>query len=119
MSTQEFFVKAGLPKVLFSPVLSAYYDINQGDGLYLLLSGVHTVALNKKINLDLSAKLGYNAGQWIPAGAKTGFSDLTIGAAAPFKAAKITLSPFINYTFIFLDAINQDDEFWFGVSLIF
>ncbi len=119
MTTQEFFVKVGLPNVLFSPTLSAYYDINQGDGLYLQLSGIHTVALNKNINIDLSAKLGYNAGQWIPAGAKTGFSDLTIGAAVPFKTGKITLSPFINYTFVFLDAINQDDEFWFGVSVIF
>lgn len=119
MTTQEFFVKAGLPNVLFSPALSAYYDINQGDGLYLQLSGVHAVALNKKINLDLSAKLGYNAGQWVPEGAKTGFSDLTIGAATPFNVGKITLTPFINYTFVFLDAINSDDEFWFGVSLIF
>jgi hypothetical protein len=38
---------------------------------------------------------------------------------AIFIAGKITLSPFINYTFIFLEAINQDDEFWFGISLIF
>ncbi|MDQ1353104.1 MAG: hypothetical protein QG657_3410 [Acidobacteriota bacterium] len=119
MTTQEFFVKAGLPKVLFSPTLVAYYDINQGDGLYLQLSGVHTVALDKKINLDLSAKLGYNAGWCIPEGAKKGFSALTIGATAPFKAGKITLCPFINYTFVFLDAINLNDEFWFGVSVIF
>lgn len=119
MTTQEFFVKAGLPTLLFSPALTAYYDINQGDGLYLQLSGMHTLVLNKGINLDLSAKLGYNAGWCIPEGAKTGFSDLTIGAAVPFNVGKITLSPFINYTFVFLDAINQDDEFWFGVSLIF
>ncbi len=119
MTTQEFFIKAGLPTLLFSPALTAYYDINQGDGLYLLLSGVHTVALTKNINLDLSAKLGYNAGWCIPEGAKKGFSDLTIGAAAPFKAGKITLTPFVNYTFVFLDAINLDNEFWFGISVIF
>jgi uncharacterized protein (TIGR02001 family) len=119
MNTQEFFINAGLPKVLFSPALTAYYDINLGDGLYLLLSGIHTVALPKNINLDLSAKLGYNAGQWIPKGEKTGFNDLTLGAAVPFNVGKITLTPFVNYTFVFLDAINQDNEFWFGISLEF
>jgi hypothetical protein len=31
----------------------------------------------------------------------------------------IALSPFVNYTFVFLDAVNDEDEFWFGVSLIF
>lgn len=118
-TTQEFFVEAGLPGVLFSPTLTAYYDVNLGDGLYLELIGKHKVALFKNTSLDLSATLGYNAGQWLPEGAETGFSDLTIGAALPLKTGKITLSPFINYTFVFLDELNCGNEFWFGVSLIF
>lgn len=120
-TTQEFFVEAGLPGVLFSPKLTAYYDVNLGDGLYLELTGSHEIALNKNISLNLNTTLGYNAGQWIPEGAKTGFSDLTIGAAVPFRAGKITLSPFVNYTFVFLDAIDLEleNEFWFGISMIF
>ena len=118
-TTQEFFVEVGLPKVFLSPKLTAFYDINLGDGLYVQLSAVHPVSLAGNIGLDLSAKLGYNAGQYLPEGADTGFSDLTIGASAPLKVGTVTLSPFFNYTFVFLDAVNDDNELWFGVSLIF
>ena len=118
-TTQEFFVEVGLPKVLLSPKLTAFYDVNLGDGLYVQLSAVHPVPLAGNIGLDLSAKLGYNAGQFLPEGADTGFSDLTIGASLPLKVGTVTLSPFANYTFVFLDAVNDDNELWFGVSLIF
>jgi uncharacterized protein (TIGR02001 family) len=118
-TTQEFFVEVGLPKVLLSPKLTAFYDVNLGDGLYVQLSAAHQVSLAGNLGLDLSAALGYNAGQWLPEGADTGFSDLTIGASLPLKVGTVTLAPFMNITFVFLDAVNDDNELWFGVSLIF
>lgn len=118
-TTQEFFVELGFPKVPLSPTLTAFYDINLGDGLYVQVAGGHTLPLGGGLNLDLSAALGYNAGMFLPEGADTGFSDLTIGASVPFKIGGLTLSPFVNYTFVFLDAVNDDNELWFGASLIF
>jgi len=118
-TTQEFFVELGFPKVPFSPTLTAFYDINLGDGLYVQLTGVHTLPLGGGLSLDLAAALGYNAGMFLPEGADTGFSDLTIGASVPLKLGGLTLSPFVNYTFVFLDAVNDDNELWFGASLIF
>jgi hypothetical protein len=109
-NTQEFFVEAGLPVVLFSPKLTAYLE----------LTGGHAIPFNKAVSLNLNATLGYNAGQWLPEGAGTGFSDLTLGASLPFKTGKIIISPFVNYTFVFLEELNKGgDEFWFGISLIF
>jgi hypothetical protein len=118
-TTQEFFVELGFPKVPFSPTLTAFYDINLGDGLYVKLAGGHSLPLSGELNLDLAATLGYNAGMFLPEGADTGFSDLTIGASLPLKLGGLTLSPFVNYTFVFLDAVNEDNELWFGASLIF
>ncbi|NIM13364.1 MAG: hypothetical protein GTO45_14720 [Candidatus Aminicenantes bacterium] len=119
-TSQEFFVEVGFPRVPFSPSVTAFYDINLFDGLYVQLKGEKPVSIGDKISLNLSAALGYNAGLYLPEGADTGFSDLTIGASIPFKIGKTTLlSPFVNYTFVFLDAVNDDNELWFGVSLIF
>lgn len=118
-TTQEFFVELGFPKVPLSPTLTAFYDINLGDGLYVQLTGGHTLSLGGGLNLDLAATLGYNAGMFLPEWADTGFSDLTIGASLPLKLGGLTLSPFVNYTFVFLDAVNDDNELWFGASLIF
>jgi hypothetical protein len=118
-TTQEFFAELGFPKVPLSPKLTAFYDINLGDGLYVKLTGGHSLPIGGGLSLDLAATLGYNAGMFLPEWADTGFSDLTIGAALPIKLGSLTLSPFVNYTFVFLDAVNEDNELWFGASLIF
>jgi hypothetical protein len=118
-TTQEFFVELGLPKVPLSPTLTAFYDINLGDGLYVKLTGGHSLPIGGGLSLDLAATLGYNAGMFLPEWADTGFSDLTIGASLPIKLGSLTLSPFVNYTFVFLEAVNEDNELWFGASLIF
>ena len=118
-TTQEFFVELGFPKVLFRPKLTAFYDINLYDGLYVRLSGGHPLPISRGLTLDLAAALGYNGGFNPIEGADTGFSDLTIGASLPIKLGGLTLSPFVNYTFVYLDAVNDDNELWFGASLIF
>jgi hypothetical protein len=116
-ATQEFFVSAGFPKVFLAPTVSVYYDINLGDGLYAELGIGHGLEINKDISLDLSASLGYNAGQWLPNGADTGFSDLNIGAALPLKSGKFTITPYAAYTFVLLDSVGPDDYFWAGISI--
>lgn len=118
-TTQEFFVEAGFPELPFAPTLTAFYDINLGDGLYVQLAAGHPLSLAGGLTIEMVAILGYNAGMYLPEWADTGFSDLTIGAALPLKLGSATLSPFVNYTFVFLDAVNDDNELWFGASLTF
>ena len=114
-TTQEFFVTAGLPKALFHPNLSVYYDVTMGTGLYACLKIGQALPLSGALALNLSACLGYNSRQWIDT---SGLSDLTIGASLPIKAGTMTIAPLINYTFVFLKEVNVHNEFWFGLSLI-
>ncbi|MCK4763540.1 MAG: hypothetical protein KAW12_15175 [Candidatus Aminicenantes bacterium] len=119
-TTREFFVSAGLPKALLSPTFTFYYDINLGDGLYAELALGHSLPVNEKVAIELSGKLGYNAGQWLPDGADTGLSDLNFGAAVPFKIGKVTVTPYVNYTLVLLDFIKtlgENNHFWFGISI--
>ena len=114
-TTQEFYVSAGLPETFLAPTLTAYYDVNLGSGLYVLLEASHSVPLSENVGLDLSAELGYNGKQFID---ESGLSDLTIGASLPITLGNWTIAPQVNYTFVFLDSVNEDNEFWFGISII-
>jgi len=116
-TTQEFYISAGLPKLPLAPNLTVYYDVANGDGVYVSLGVGHSIALSEKLTLDLGAALGYNGKQWIE---KSGFSDLNFNMTIPFKVGKVTISPFFKVTFILLDAINPevDNEIWAGVSFV-
>jgi len=113
-TTQEFYVSAGLPDVFLSPTLTAYYDMNWGTGLYVVLEGSHSVELSETLGLDLYAGLGYNSKQYID---DSGLSDLTIGASLPISFGDWTIAPQVNYTFVFLESVNDENELWFGISI--
>jgi len=117
-TTQEVYVSAGLPKVFLSPRVSFYYDFNNGDGYYLLLGVGHSLPVSGRLSLELAASCGYNGKQWIE---ESGFSDLNLGASLPLKINKFTVTPFLNVTFILLDAVNPgvDNEISFGAAAAF
>ncbi len=114
-TTQEFYVSAGLPNAFLAPSLTMFYDVNVGSGLYVLLEGSHSLALTENLGLDFTAGLGYNGKQFID---ESGLSDLTLGVALPIKLGAWTLAPCLKYAFVFLEAVNDENEFWFGISLI-
>lgn len=116
-TSQEIYVSAGLPNLFLCPRFTAYYDFGNGDGFYFQLETGHSLKLSENVNLDLSASLGYNAGQWLAEGVDRGFSDLNLGAAFPFKVKRFEITPFATYTFVLLDAIGSENHFWFGISL--
>ncbi|MGE5344069.1 MAG: hypothetical protein ACM3SY_21570 [Candidatus Omnitrophota bacterium] len=102
-TTQEVYVSAGLPNVFLKPEVTVYYDFNNGDGTYVLLELARSLPLSAELGLDLSAALGYNGKQWIN---RSGLSDLSLGATVPVKIGSVTLSPFVNVVFIFMDEVN-------------
>ncbi len=113
-TTQEFYVSAGLPETFLSPTLTAYYDVNLGSGLYVALEGSRSIPLSESLGLNLKARLGYNSKQFIN---ESGLSDLTLGVSLPIKLGDWTIAPLVNYTFVFLDSVNKDNEPWFGLSI--
>jgi uncharacterized protein (TIGR02001 family) len=119
-TTHEFYVTAGLPKVLLGPAITLYYDFHNGNGLYADLSLGHSFKLRDKAKVDLSAILGYNGGQWQDEMfyEDTGFSDLSLSIALSIKLGKFTITPFAVYTFVLMNAIGDNDHFWFGIRLL-
>lgn len=117
-TSNEVYVIATFPRLVFNPEISIFYDYHNGDGLYASLAMSHTLKLNEKNDAHLSATLGYNDGMWLE-GEEIGFSDLNLGAAVPFKIGKVEFIPSINYTIVFLDEISEDNHLWAGFSLVF
>ncbi len=114
-TTQEFYVSAGWPEILLSPTLTLFYDFNLGSGLYALFEASHSVAISESLGLDLCAELGYNSRQFIEERIFRP-DDRRLAALHPRGLDDRPLDP-LN-TFVFLDAVNEDDELWFGISLI-
>ena len=60
-STGEVFATATLSKVLLSPSLSAYYDVNEADGFYLNAGVEHEFEITQKLGLTLAGGLGWGS----------------------------------------------------------
>lgn len=112
----EVFVSLGLPWTLFQPELTTYYDFGAGDGLYFKFRVQHAIPLLNFIALEFYSSLGYNAGQWLPKGAKTGFSDFNFTTMLPIKLGRVYIIPFTSYTAILLDSIGNSRYFWYGIT---
>lgn len=113
-TTLELFLAASLPAVTLEPTLTVYYDVHQGKGVYIQAGISKTWPLSPAVALEWTGRLGYNGGQWID---DSGISDLQMGLALPVSLSGLELSAFMNYTFVFLDSVNEGDEIWFGLSL--
>ncbi len=114
--SREGFVSLSLPWTFLRPEVTAYYDFGAGDGLYVKFSVQHIIDLFKFMRLELYSSLGYNAGQWLPAGAKTGFSDFNFTTMLPIKLGRIYIIPFTSYTSVLLDSISNSKYFWYGIT---
>ncbi|MGD8536711.1 MAG: hypothetical protein PVF66_12755 [Candidatus Aminicenantes bacterium] len=116
-TSHEIFVSAGLPNLMTHPTVTVFYDFTNGDGFYLQLETDHSITITQSIQTELSASLGYNGGQWLAEGVDPGFSDLNIGLAVLFEYKGWNITPFVNYTYVLLDALGNDSFFWFGVGV--
>jgi uncharacterized protein (TIGR02001 family) len=127
--TVEIFASIGAPDVGLGPALTVYYDVDEIEGLYAVLSAGHSFALAEKVALELSASLGfgdkdYNAGYF--GYDKSALNDLVLGAALPIALTEnITLTPSIS-TMLLPDsslgdaaeaAYGEKDSVYGGVTL--
>lgn len=116
-TTQELYLTLGLRALALAPEISLFYDFNLGDGFYGQIEFAETVFLRESLSLEAGARLGYNGGQY---GISPGFSDLTFFTALAFRGKVMTLTPFINLTWIFNHEINTDKvEVHGGLTLSF
>jgi hypothetical protein len=111
--SQELYATVGVDTFL-SPSAAVYWDFDQGDGEYFEVAVEHCVPIQKAI-LNLSASVGYNAGQWDYA---SSWSAALFGASLSVPVGeRIIVVPGVFYS-LALD--NQyEDEFYGGVSVSF
>ncbi len=125
--TQEIYISAGYD-ILLSPTLTIYYDLDEGDGAFIVASIGHSLEVSKEIELSLGASASYNADSEYSIGDYSDFhnGELSASLSIPITDA-ISVAPIIAYSFPLsddaedaLEAVSFDGDssmFYGGVSL--
>ncbi len=102
--TQELYVSAGCD-ILLKPALTVYYDIDEGNGAFIVASIGHSFELAKGYDLNLGASASYNINNKVMGFDKDGkdFSnfynaELSSSLSIPVWKA-ITVTPKVAYLF--------------------
>ena len=102
--TAEVFGSVGLPGVVLAPTLTVSRDVDAIDGTYGVLALGHTLAVNDRLALAVSASLGaadadYNAGYFGVDDAA--LNDFVVGLAAPVQVLEnLTVKPAVSYVYL-------------------
>jgi len=116
-TSHEIFISTAFPTVPLHPALTLYYDFHNGDGLYVELKAGHFFPLRKWLGIRASGTLGYNGGQWLTDRADSGLSDLDLMVEIPVKLGPVSLTPFIRYTSVLLEAIGKESFPRYGLTI--
>lgn len=108
-------VYAGLSlDTLLSPSLIAYYDFEQGDGMYYEAAIAHSFSLGAPV-LSLGGSVGYNDGQW---GYESSFSAALLSVGLDVPVTKGLTWGASAAASVALDS-QYDNEVFFGTSIAF
>jgi len=112
-TTPEIFANFIFLKSQYSPILTVYYDMNMGDGFYILSSISRTI---EPLPLSFGISLGYNNNQYIE---DSGISDIIFSSSYELTISQVTLTPTIYYAYIPMDEVNNENEFWTSIKITF
>ena len=102
--TQEFYVALGYD-VLLSPSLTLYYDVDEGNGGFIVAAIGYSIDLGEIPSLDLSASVSYNAKNTIMGidsngDEFNGFYNGEVSASMSVPVIEnVSVDPFIAYSF--------------------
>ncbi len=114
-TTPEAYVGLTASSFPFSPSATLYYDFNLGDGVYATLSFSRDFEIKGKA-VHLSFLTGYTR-QYRGIGVDPGFSDVCLGLSTDLSFKGAMLTPSINYVIVPNETINDENEFWVGLSI--
>lgn len=101
-NTREVYASIGLPTLPVVPSLSVYYDFDEADGVYGLLSLAYSHSITEKATLALFASLGaataeYNAFYF--GVDESALNDANVGATLSIPVTKqLTITPGVQFT---------------------
>lgn len=110
--TQELYVSAGAD-VMLQPSLTFYYDVEEGNGGFLVAAIGHSFPLSDDISLDLGASASINFDNKVMGAGEdgsefTGLYNGEISAAVSIPVTEdISITPMIAYSF----PLSDDSEF--------
>ncbi len=110
-NTREVYGSIGLPTLPVVPSLSVYYDFDEADGVYGLLSLGYSRSLMEKATLALFASLGaataeYNSFYF--GVDESALNDLNVGATLSIPVTKsLTITPGVQFTTLPDDEIKR------------
>jgi uncharacterized protein (TIGR02001 family) len=114
-TSPEIYLGTTFDFIPLCPSLTAYYDLNLGDGLYATLDLQKSFILGRKV-LCSTFLLGYTR-QYKKIGVDPGISDICFGLSTDFVFRRLTLTPSLNYVVVPNKTINKEDEIWGGLSV--
>jgi len=117
-TSHEFFLSLGMPDTLFAPAVTLFCDFTAGNGIYLQAEAGYSITVSDRLEIGFPVSFGYNGGQWLERGEKTGFSDLNVGASLAWRTGRLTIAPYLWVTRVLLEAIGRRTHIWFGLSLV-
>lgn len=101
--TQEIYGAFTLTDIFLTPTVTAYYDFDEGDGLYMEASVTYSHELPREMTLDLDALVSFNVENEV-IGSFTNFNtgELSASLIVPIYE-DFTLTPTLGYTFPLTD----------------
>jgi uncharacterized protein (TIGR02001 family) len=114
-TSPEIYLGTTFPSLPLSPRLTAYYDLNLGDGLYLTFDLERSFTLGAQV-LRPTFLVAYTT-QNESFGVDPGFSDVCFGLSTDFPLQRLTLTPCLNYVIVPNETVNQEDEIWAGLTI--
>jgi len=130
--TQEIYLSMSYD-ILLNPSLGVYYDFDEGDGAFIVLSIGHSFDLREDLSLDISASASFNASNLVMGTDAGGdeFNDFYNGEiSASFTipvSDSLSISPMVAYSFPLssdaedaIEAISDDGDsriFYGGINL--
>jgi hypothetical protein len=131
-NTEELFAVLTLNNVLLTPVLSAYYDINEAKGWYGNFALSQGVEISDAMTAEIGASIGYGTRNYNKAyftdiavshNGSGAVNDYNIYASAEYALNdKVSLGALLQYTYLDGGVANDidgmaQDLVWGGVSL--
>jgi uncharacterized protein (TIGR02001 family) len=113
-ATPEAYAGITANSLFLSPSIALYYDFNLGDGIYATLSFAKDFRMGTRV-LNTSFLVGYTD-QYRDIGVDRGFSDICLGVSTDFGLKSVTLTPSLNYVIVPSETINDENEFWVGLT---
>ena len=116
-TSHEIFVQVEMVELPVSPSFNIYYDFTNGDGFFAEIEAEFCHQIWEEFGVSIYGSLGYNGGQWLPEEADPGLSDLNLKINFPISIDQLQITPFVQGTFVLLEAISHKSYFLGGLSL--